>query len=86
MSTSVRFRTIIRARNVKTVCCIKAKPRSHISGPRSEFLALGLRLLIPYHWICFAVLSLMSFVLCSGFQFLGPRIQVLGPGLQVPGP
>ena len=43
---------------------IKAKPWSHISSRRSEFMVLGLQSLILGHWFCFVDLE---------SQFLGPE-------------
>ena len=59
---------IIWARNVATMRHTKAKPWSHILGPRSEFLALRLRSLISGRRFCFVCLE--SEVL--GLRSLGP--------------
>ena len=74
---------IIRARNVQTVRNIKSKPSSHILGPRSELLVLGLRSLIPGHRFCFVDLKSQalgpeSWILVSRFWVVGPKSRVLG--------
>ena len=78
---------IFGERNVRTVRNIKTKPWSHISVPRSEFLVLGLRSLIPGHWFCFVDLESQfvgsgSWVLVSKAWVLGlsPRSWATGPG------
>ena len=60
-----------RLANVQTVCQIKAKPGSRISGSASRFFILVLRswILCPESWI----LSLRSWVLGPWSWFLDPR-------------
>ena len=66
---------IIRTKNIQTVRNVKAKPWSHVSGPRSEFLVQGPQSLIPGH--CLSVAGLESLVLGPGSWVLVFRSWVL---------